>query len=68
MIQGIKSPRPGIVAIDLHRGHLDPAVATMPLEAGRRGACCGGERALLQQGPRRRNSGVSLRRDLSRCR
>ncbi|MBI1201126.1 MAG: isochorismatase family protein [Rhodopseudomonas sp.] len=24
--------RPGIVAIDLHRGHLDPAVATMPLD------------------------------------
>ena len=23
---------PGIVAIDLHRGHLDPAVATMPLD------------------------------------
>ena len=33
MIQGIKSPRAGIVAIDLHRGHLDPAVATMPLDA-----------------------------------
>jgi nicotinamidase-related amidase len=33
MIQGIKVPKPGIVAIDLHRGHLDPAVATMPLEA-----------------------------------
>lgn len=31
MIQGIKSPRPGIIAIDLHRGHLDMAVATMPL-------------------------------------
>lgn len=33
MIQGVKTPRAGIVAIDLHRGHLDPAVATMPLEA-----------------------------------
>ena len=33
MIQGIKTPRPGIVAIDLHRGHLDMAVATMPLAA-----------------------------------
>jgi len=33
LIQGIKSPKAGIVAIDLHRGHLDPAVATMPLEA-----------------------------------
>ena len=25
--------RCGVIAIDLHRGHLDPAVATMPLEA-----------------------------------
>lgn len=33
MIQGVKTPKAGIVAIDLHRGHLDPAVATMPLEA-----------------------------------
>lgn len=33
MIQGVKHPKAGIVAIDLHRGHLDPAVATMPLEA-----------------------------------
>ena len=33
MIQGIKHPRAGIIAIDLHRGHLDPAVATMPLDA-----------------------------------
>ncbi len=34
MIHGVASPKAGIVAIDLHRGHLDPAVATMPLEAG----------------------------------
>jgi len=33
MIQGVKTPKAGIVAIDLHRGHLDPAVATMPLDA-----------------------------------
>ena len=26
--------RPAVVTIDLHRGHLDPAVATMPLPAG----------------------------------
>jgi nicotinamidase-related amidase len=32
MIRGIAQPHPGVVAIDLHRGHLDPAVATMPLE------------------------------------
>lgn len=33
MIKGLENARPGIIAIDLHRGHLDPAVATMPLEA-----------------------------------
>ena len=32
MINGIARPNPAVVAIDLHRGHLDPAVATMPLE------------------------------------
>jgi nicotinamidase-related amidase len=32
MIGGISNPRAAVVAIDLHRGHLDPAVATMPLE------------------------------------
>jgi nicotinamidase-related amidase len=30
---GIDHPHAAIVGIDLHRGHLDPAVATMPLEA-----------------------------------
>jgi len=34
MIRGIAHPRPAVIAIDLHRGHLDPAIATMPLEAG----------------------------------
>jgi len=34
MIRGVRTPRPAVIAIDLHRGHLDPAVATMPLEAG----------------------------------
>lgn len=32
---GVDVPRAAVVAIDLHRGHLDPAVATMPLEAER---------------------------------
>jgi nicotinamidase-related amidase len=32
MIRGIAQPHPGVIAIDLHRGHLDPEVATMPLE------------------------------------
>jgi nicotinamidase-related amidase len=30
---GVDRARPAVVAIDLHRGHLDPAVATMPLVA-----------------------------------
>jgi len=34
MIRGIAQPHPAVIAIDLHRGHLDPEVATMPLEAG----------------------------------
>ncbi|MBM1218588.1 cysteine hydrolase [Ponticoccus sp. SC2-23] len=32
---GVDNPTPAVVAIDLHRGHLDPEVATMPLEAER---------------------------------
>jgi len=28
---GVDRARPAVVAIDLHRGHLDPQVATMPL-------------------------------------
>lgn len=31
MFFGVDEIRPAVVAIDLHRGHLDPAVATMPL-------------------------------------
>ena len=34
MIRGIAQPHPAVIAIDLHRGHLDPEIATMPLEAG----------------------------------
>ncbi len=30
---GIDHPKAAVVAIDLHRGHLDPAVATMPVAA-----------------------------------
>jgi nicotinamidase-related amidase len=35
---GVDIVRPAVVAIDLHRGHLDPRVATMPLEASRAAA------------------------------
>jgi hypothetical protein len=34
---GVDRPVPAVVAIDLHRGHLDPAVATMPLAPDRAG-------------------------------
>jgi biuret amidohydrolase len=34
---GVDEIRPAIVAIDLHRGHLDPSVATMPLATERCG-------------------------------
>jgi nicotinamidase-related amidase len=32
---GVDAVKAAVVAIDLHRGHLDPAVATMPLPAER---------------------------------
>jgi nicotinamidase-related amidase len=32
---GVDRVKPAVVAIDLHRGHLDPAVATMPLAAAK---------------------------------
>lgn len=31
---GVDSIWPAVVTIDMHRGHLDPAVATMPVERG----------------------------------
>lgn len=31
---GLDSVRPAVVTIDMHRGHLDPAVATMPVAPG----------------------------------
>ncbi len=34
MALGVDSIRPAVVAIDLHRGHLDPEVATMPVLPG----------------------------------
>ena len=37
MQYGVDEIRPAIVAIDLHRGHLDPDVATMPLATERCG-------------------------------
>ncbi len=31
---GVETVRPAVVTIDMHRGHLDPAVATMPVPPG----------------------------------
>lgn len=35
---GVDRIAPAVIGIDLHRGHLDPNVATMPLEASRAAA------------------------------
>lgn len=35
MPYGVDRVRPAVIAIDLHRGHLDPSVATMPVPPGR---------------------------------
>ncbi len=34
MAFGVDEVRPAVVAIDLHRGHLDPSVATLPVRPG----------------------------------
>lgn len=44
---GVDHVRPAVVAIDLHRGHLDPAVATMPLPAERCQAVIAANRAFF---------------------
>ena len=46
---GLDRPRPAVVTIDLHRGHLDPAVATLPLPAERAAAVVAANRAFLQR-------------------
>ena len=46
---GLERPRPAVVTIDLHRGHLDPAVATLPLPADRAAAVVAANRTFLQR-------------------
>jgi nicotinamidase-related amidase len=43
----IESQRTAVVTIDLHRGHLDPEVATMPLDAASAARVTGANAALL---------------------
>jgi nicotinamidase-related amidase len=44
---GVDEIRPAILAIDLHRGHLDPEVATMPLPAERCGPVVASNKSLF---------------------
>lgn len=46
---GVDTIRPAIIAIDLHRGHLDPEVATMPLEESRCGPVIAANKALFDK-------------------
>lgn len=46
---GVDTIRPAIVAIDLHRGHLDPKVATMPLAEERCAPVIAANKALFDQ-------------------
>jgi biuret amidohydrolase len=45
---GIDHPKAAVVAIDLHRGHLDPSVATMPLAAERAAKVIAANRRLFE--------------------
>ena len=46
---GVDAVRPAVVAIDLHRGHLDPTVATMPVVPGTEERIIGANRAFFEQ-------------------
>lgn len=49
---GLDRIRPAIVAIDLHRGHLDPTVATLPVQPGTERAIIDANRDFLRAGRR----------------
>jgi len=44
---GVDEVRPAVVAIDLHRGHLDPSVATLPVRNGTEDAIITANRQFL---------------------
>jgi biuret amidohydrolase len=50
---GLPRPRPAVVTVDLHRGHLDPSVATIPLTAEASQAVVAANRAFLARARRR---------------
>lgn len=62
---GVDEVKAAVVAIDLHRGHLDPAVATMPLEAERAARVVAANRRFLE---RCRAAGVPVVHLLTRYR
>jgi hypothetical protein len=46
---GLDAGRTALVAIDMHRGHLDPSVATLPLPAERCGPVIARAAALFRE-------------------
>jgi nicotinamidase-related amidase len=46
---GVDTMKPAVVAIDLHRGHLDPKVATMPLAAPKAARVVAANQRFLQR-------------------
>jgi nicotinamidase-related amidase len=54
---GVDTMKPAVVAIDLHRGHLDPKVATMPLAAPKAARVVAANQRFLQ---RCRDAGIPV--------
>ena len=57
MPYGVDEVRAAVVAIDLHRGHLDPEVATMPVVAGTEGRIIDANRRFFE---RCRDEGIPI--------
>jgi biuret amidohydrolase len=62
---GVDTMKPAVVAIDLHRGHLDPKVATMPLAAPKAARVVAANQRFLQ---RCRDAGIPVVHLLTRYR
>jgi biuret amidohydrolase len=62
---GVDTMKPAVVAIDLHRGHLDPRVATMPLAAPKAARVVAANQRFLQ---RCRDAGIPVVHLLTRYR
>jgi biuret amidohydrolase len=62
---GVDTMKPAVVAIDLHRGHLDPRVATMPLAAPKAARVVAANQRFLE---RCRDAGIPVVHLLTRYR